>query len=158
MDGSFMYVDPPASVDQHLAKEEITLDNRGWVAYHWTSSRHNVHLDSEDVATAELHRFIAAGGRTVVDPTNKGLGRDPEPLVRIAKATGAHIIVGAGYYLGGTHPDDMSDRATDSIADEIVADIQIGIENRNATQATVNQRLIRYVPSAQTSPLAYKQG
>ena len=98
MDGSFMYVDPPASVDQHFADEQITLDNRGWVAYHWTSSHHNVHLDSEDVAIAELRRFVAAGGRTVVDPTNKGLGRDTEPLVRIAKETGAHIIVGSGYY------------------------------------------------------------
>ena len=42
--------------------------------------------------------------RTVVDLANKGLGRDPGPPVRSAKATGAHIIVGAGYYLGGTHP------------------------------------------------------
>ncbi|MBH99524.1 MAG: aryldialkylphosphatase [Acidimicrobiaceae bacterium] len=127
MDGSFMYVDPPLTADRYLADEQITLENRGWVAYHWTSSHHNVHLDSEDMAITELQRFVAAGGRTVVDPTNNGLGRDPEPLVRIARATGSHLIVGSGYYLGGTHPPGMDDRALESITDEIVADIQVGI-------------------------------
>jgi len=139
MDGSFMYVDPPNSVDQHLADEQITLDNRGWVAYHWTSSHHNVHLDSEDVAIAELQRFVAAGGRTVVDPTNKGLGRDTKPLVRIAKETGAHIIVGSGYYLGGTHPHDMSERAMDSIAEEIMTDIRVGIGNTDVKAGLIGE-------------------
>ncbi|HJM73619.1 MAG TPA: hypothetical protein QF651_08730, partial [Acidimicrobiales bacterium] len=120
-DGTFMYVDPPDGADQHLADEEITLDNRGWVAYHWTSNHHNVSLDSEAVAIAELGRFLAAGGRTIVDPTNLGLGRDPEPVARIAEATGAQIILGAGYYLSGTHPDDMDDRSVDDLALEIVS-------------------------------------
>lgn len=127
MDGSFMYVDPPEPGDLVLANEEITLENRGWVGYHWTSNHHNVHLDSEELAIAELRRFVDAGGRTVVDPTNNGLGRDPAPLVRIARAARANIIVGAGYYLGGTHPPDMADRTVDQIAEEIVEDITVGI-------------------------------
>ena len=127
MDGSFMYVDPPSSADQHLAESTITLENRGWVAYHWTSNHHNVQLDSEELAIAELGRFIDAGGATVVDPTNNGLGRDPAPLVRIAEATGCNIIMGAGYYLGGTHPADMADRAQDAITQEIIDDLHIGV-------------------------------
>ncbi len=128
MDGSFMYVDPPSAADQHLADEAISLENRGWVAYHWTSNHHNVHLDSEAMAIAELQRFAAAGGRTVVDPTSNGLGRDVGPLVRIAEATGLNIIIGAGYYLGGTHPDDMDSRTVDQVTAEIVADITVGID------------------------------
>ena len=127
MDGTFMYVDPPNPDDQHLAEQAITLENRGWVAYHWTSNHHNVELDSVDLAISELDRFVAAGGRTVVDPTNQGLGRDPEPLVRIAEATGMHIIMGAGYYLGGTHPEDMSVRSVDDITEEIIRDITVGV-------------------------------
>jgi len=122
-----MYVDPPTPADQHLADQEISLENRGWVAYHWTSNHHNVHLDSEDVAMAELGRFFSAGGRTIIDPTNNGLGRDPLPLVRIAEATGVNIIVGCGYYLGGTHPDDMGNRSVDQIAQEIIDDLNNGI-------------------------------
>lgn len=127
MDGSFMYVDPPTAADQPLADEEITLENRGWVAYHWTSNHHNVQLDSEELAIRELKRFAAAGGRTVIDPTNNGLGRDPEPLVRIAEASGVNILIGAGYYLGGTHPSDMAERSVDDIAAEIIRDLTVGI-------------------------------
>ena len=36
MDGSFMYVDPPTSADQHLADEQITLDNRAVSYTHLT--------------------------------------------------------------------------------------------------------------------------
>jgi len=127
MDGSFMYVDPQDPGDLSLAHEEISLENRGWVGYHWTSSHHNVQLDSEELAIAELGRFAAVGGRTVVDPTNNGLGRDPEPLVRIAKAAKVNIIVGAGYYLSGTHPPDMDSRSADDISEEIIRDITVGI-------------------------------
>ncbi|MGI9604772.1 MAG: phosphotriesterase family protein [Acidimicrobiales bacterium] len=127
MDGTFMYVDPPDPDDQLLADAEITLENRGWVAYHWTSNHHNVELDSEELAISELQRFVEAGGRTVVDPTNNGLGRDPAALVRIAESAGVHIIMGAGYYLGGTHPPDMADRTVDDIAAEIISDVQVGV-------------------------------
>ena len=139
MDGSFMYVDPPAPEDQSLADEEITLENRGWVGYHWTSNHHNVQLDSEELAITELRRFVAAGGRTVVDPTNNGLGRDVGPLVRIAEATGTHLIVGAGYYLGGTHPPDMDERSVDQLAEEIINDITVGIDGTNVRAGLIGE-------------------
>jgi len=139
MDGSFMYVDPPDSADQPLADAEITLENRGWIGYHWTSNHHNVHLDSEALAISELQRFVTAGGRTVVDPTNNGLGRDPAPLVRIAEATDTHIIMGAGYYLGGTHPEDMADRSVDELTAEIVRDIQEGVDDTDVRAGLIGE-------------------
>ncbi len=139
MDGSFMYVDPPTPADQPLADEQITLENRGWVAYHWTSNHHNVSLDSEELAIAELHRFTAAGGRTIVDPTNNGLGRDPAPLVRIAEATNTNIIMGAGYYLGGTHPADMDNRSVDDLAEEIIRDITVGVDGTDVQAGLIGE-------------------
>ncbi len=139
MDGSFMYVDPPSPTDRHLADEPISLENRGWVAYHWTSNHHNVHLDSESIAIVELQRFAAAGGRTVVDPTNNGLGRSVDPLVRIAEATGLNIIIGAGYYLGGTHPADMADRSVDQLTGEIINDITTGIDGSDVRSGLIGE-------------------
>jgi phosphotriesterase-related protein len=139
MDGSFMYVDPPKAADQSLAEEQITLENRGWVAYNWTSSHHNVHLDSEELAITELNRFTASGGRTIVDPTNVGLGRDASALVRIAEATETNIIMGAGYYLGGTHPGDMSQRSADVITEEIIRDVTIGVDNTGVKAGLIGE-------------------
>ena len=80
IDGTFMYVEPEEMSQKGLAHEEITLQNRGWVAYNWTSNRHNVELNDEHIAVAELKRFVAAGGRSIIDPTNIGLGRDPQRI------------------------------------------------------------------------------
>lgn len=127
-DGNFMYVEPQEASQKDLAHQKISLQNRGWVGYHWTSNLDNVELKDEALAVSELHRFVAAGGRSIVDPTNIGLGREPKILHRIAEQTNMNIVMGAGYYLGVTHPDDMTERSEESITDEIISDITIGVD------------------------------
>jgi phosphotriesterase-related protein len=127
VDVSIMFVEPEDESQKELAHQKISLQNRGWVGYHWTSNRDNVELTEMDVAVAELKRFVDAGGRTIVDPTNIGLGRNPKALAEIARQTGMNIIMGAGYYLGNSHPEDMASRSQDSITEEIVADIRTGV-------------------------------
>src|SRR5687767_2846620 len=41
----------------------------------------NCTLDEEDLAIAELKHLVAVGGTTVVDPTCRGIGRNPQALV-----------------------------------------------------------------------------
>jgi len=127
IDGTFMYVEPEEISQKDLAHQKISLENRGWVGYNWTSNWDNVALKDEELAVTELRRFVAAGGRTIVDPTNVGLGRDPNALARVARLTGMNVIMGAGYYIASTHPDDMSSRSQDSITEEIIRDIKIGV-------------------------------
>ena len=59
----------------------------------------NLRLLDEQVAQDEILLFKHAGGRTVVDPTPKTIGRDPLALARIARATGLNVVMGAGYYV-----------------------------------------------------------
>ncbi len=139
IDGSFMYVEPEATDQKALAHEKITLQNRGWVGYHWTSSLDNVELRDEDLAVSELKRFVAAGGRTIVDPTNVGLGRDAEALVRVAGLTGMHIVMGAGYYIGSTHPDDMGAKSEDAITEEIIRDIDVGVDGTGVRAGLIGE-------------------
>ena len=127
IDGTFMYVEPKEISQKGMAHQKITLENRGWVGYNWTSNLDNVELKDEELAVSELKRFIAAGGRSIVDPTNVGLGRDPHALARIARLTGMNIIMGAGYYIGSTHPDNMDNLSEDAITEEIVKDIREGV-------------------------------
>ena len=53
---------------------------------------------------AELLPFKARGRRTVVDPTCRGIGRNPDSLRAISATTGLHIVMGSGYYLQKSHP------------------------------------------------------
>jgi phosphotriesterase-related protein len=53
-------------------------------------------LDSAELAIEELKKFGALGGRTVVDPTNVGISRDPATLREIARRTELNIVMVRG--------------------------------------------------------------
>ena len=38
-----------------------------------------------------------------------------------------HVIMGAGYYIGSTHPDNMDSLSEEAITAEIVKDIEVGV-------------------------------
>jgi phosphotriesterase-related protein len=88
----------------------------------------NCRLDDERLAIAELLPFKALDGATVVDPTCRGIGRDPPALGRISEATGLNVVMGAGYYLQGSHRPAVAEMSADAIADEIVRDALEGVD------------------------------
>ena len=92
----------------------------------------NCALDDHRLAAAELMPFKAAGGRTVVDPTCRGIGRDPVKLRAIAAETGLQIVMGAGYYLQTSHPPALRSMSIDAVADEIVAEALDGVDGTDA--------------------------
>jgi phosphotriesterase-related protein len=89
---------------------------------------HNCALDDERLAIRELMQFVAEGGRSVIDPTCRGIGRNPQALVRISEDTGLNIIMGAGYYLQSSHPPEVRSMSIEAIADEIVGEALDGID------------------------------
>ena len=84
------------------------------------ANRDNCALTDEALAVSELMQFAAEGGATVVDPTCRGIGRNPEALVRISEATGLNIVMGSGYYLEASHPPELSGMSARDIAAELV--------------------------------------
>ncbi len=87
----------------------------------------NCTLDDERLAIAELGDVVALGGRTVVDPTCQGIGRDPRALLRISQSTGLNIVMGGGFYLQASHPERVRGMAAADIADEIVREAIEGV-------------------------------
>lgn len=55
-------------------------------------------LDDEQGMLEELTDFFRAGGRSMVEVTNDGMGRDVERLQRLSEASGVHIITCTGFY------------------------------------------------------------
>lgn len=80
-----------------------------------------------DLAAQEALEFVAQGGRTLVDPTNVSIGRDPAGLVAVARATGLHIVMGSGYYYQIALDEAFGRRSLQSIADEIVREVTLGV-------------------------------
>lgn len=89
--------------------------------------RDNCALTDEALAISELMQVVEEGGATVVDPTCRGIGRAPEALVRISKATGLNIVMGAGYYLESSHPPALAAMSAEDIAAELIAEHRDGV-------------------------------
>jgi phosphotriesterase-related protein len=92
----------------------------------------NCKLFDEETTIEEVRRFRLAGGDTVVDPTCRGIGRDPLALQRISRATGLNIVMGAGYYLEPAHPAIVRQMSLDAIAEEIERDVVDGVQGVRA--------------------------
>ena len=118
---------PTEASDIARMHEKVSLENLGWVRYHWASNIDNLLLLDEDLAIDEARRFANAGGGTVVDVTSIGIARDPLALTRISRATGLNVVMGAGYYIGSTHPDGFEDLPVEEIADTIIRDVEVGV-------------------------------
>jgi phosphotriesterase-related protein len=112
---------------QHLATGPVHQGIIGELRMDPFVNLDNCSLNDEALAVTELLAFKQAGGRTVVDPTCRGIGRNPEALMRISRATGLQIVMGSGYYLQTSHPPELVRMSADTVADEIVAEAHDGV-------------------------------
>jgi len=127
IDFTLMFKEPESEREQELARQPVSLENLGWVRRNFSSNLDNLRLFDESITRDELLLFGNAGGQTLVDPTNRGLSRDPLALARAARATGLNIVMGSGYYVAASHPPDMDEKTVDAVAREIVADVTTGV-------------------------------
>ena len=128
IDFEVMFREPATGAERGLSRQPVSLANLGWVRHHFSSNLDNLQLLDETVARDEALLFKHAGGQTFVDPTNRGLARDPLALARVARATGLNIIMGSGYYVAAAHPPGMDARTVEDIARELVTDLTVGVD------------------------------
>ena len=130
----FIQYDPISK--RKLSREKVSISNLDVLSRNPFVVLDNLLLDEEEVAIDEVMRFRDAGGQTIVDVTNIGIGRDPEALRRISIRTGVNLVAGCGYYTQDTHPSDMELKTMDDIAEEMFCDIKDGI-NGTAIKAGI---------------------
>ncbi|MCF1485617.1 MULTISPECIES: phosphotriesterase family protein [Rhizobium/Agrobacterium group] len=119
---------PKTPERQYLAEGFVCMEILGELRQDPFVNKHNITLDDEPLAITELMDFAKAGGKTVVEPTCQGIGRNPLALRRIAKASGLNIVMGAGYYLASSHPAKVAEMTVEAIADEIVHEALVGVD------------------------------
>lgn len=122
LDASSWWKRPCCASDIALAERPIDVGMLGELRMNPFLNRDNCQLVDVDAAVAELMLFVELGGRTVVDPTNLGIGRDPRALQRISRRTGLNVVMGAGFYLEPSHPDYVRRLSVEEIARLIARD------------------------------------
>ena len=88
--------------------------------------------------------MLEAGGRTIVELSSGGLGPRPDALVKIARATGAHLVMGCGHYVDEFQPPANRARTVDDFAKDMItaafegawgSDVRAGIIGEIGCQA-----------------------
>jgi len=149
-DLSMWFTEPKRSSERFRAHQPVTLENLGWVRYHPYNNSDNWIMQDEEVAIRELQRFSRFGGCSLVDMSNNGLGRDPEALARIARATGLNIIMGSGFYLEPLWPEGLTE---DGMVESVVRDIEEGADGTGIRSGLIGEIGIeRFGPDKPMTP------
>lgn len=133
------FVEPTDPEDKVMAHTPVSMETLNWLRYHHSQNTDNMTLLDEKEAIDEAMEFQKAGGGAIVDVTNIGISRNPEALVRVSKATGLHIIMGGGYYLATSFPAGMSEKSEDEIVEEIVREVNIGVDNKEIRAGIIGE-------------------
>ncbi|GAA5157050.1 phosphotriesterase [Pseudonocardia eucalypti] len=88
-------------------------------------------LDDAEAAAAELRRFAALGGRTVVQWSPFGMGRRPAELVELSRATGVQVIAATGLHRAAHYPPGRPERWYPRLADLFVEELTTGLHTQD---------------------------
>lgn len=130
---------PCCAAERALAERPIDVTFLGELRMNPFLNRDNCLLADADLAAEELMRFKEQGGATVVDPTNFGIGRDPAALRDISRRTGLNIVMGSGYYMEPSHPEEVARFGIDEVAEIIVRDCGGGDRQPDAMAGIIGE-------------------
>jgi predicted metal-dependent phosphotriesterase family hydrolase len=131
-----MTVTGPVAAEQlgfTLMHEHLLLDlmRDAWIG--------NNILNDPELASREVLLYAQAGGRTLVDTTNRGLAQDPLAVRGIAERSGLNIVLGCGWYRETYYDQRLYRTKTDQIADEMVRDLTKGIDGTGVRAGIIGE-------------------
>jgi len=139
IDMSNQFREPDKVPEKALAYEKIEMKHLGILSRNPHAMVDNLIINDVALAVNEVMEFKRAGGHTIVDVSNIGLGRDPEALYGISVETGVNIVMGSGYYYEAVYPDYVKDWTAEQIAEEIVNDITVGVGFRKIKAGVIGE-------------------
>ena len=96
-------------------------------------------LYEPELAYLEVMRYKNAGGVTLVDQTNRGLGQDPVEVKKLAERTGLNIILGCGRYREPYYEEYLNHWYVDEIAEQMITDITEGIDDSGVKAGIIGE-------------------
>jgi len=139
IDFNAILTEPIDKNDLSKMDEKINIDNLGWVRFNWASSKDNLIYDNETDACNELIHYKKSGGKTIVDVTNIGLGRDPKKLKSISSKTGINIVMGSGFYVELAQKKNYTADGIESLFESIMKDITVGVDESDVKSGIIGE-------------------
>jgi predicted metal-dependent phosphotriesterase family hydrolase len=105
----------------------------------WPVPNYSLIVDDVDLVIEEVQAYRVAGGTSIVDVTNIGLGRDPLALERISEATGIQIVMGCGWYRERVYPTYIQEKNANELAAMLVSEIKEGVNGTGVRPGIIGE-------------------
>lgn len=139
LDFQVSYLQPPAA-DMDKTNWPFTLPHLGWIRqnpyYHYPNLFLN---DVQEDVLNEVITFKTNGGSCIVENTNRGILRDVTYLKHASERSDVHIVAGAGYYVGKSHPVDMDSKSVECLRGEIVSELTVGCDGTDIRAGVIGE-------------------
>ena len=122
-----------------ISRQKVRMANLGRLRRNPYAVRDNLVLDDPAVMAREARAFKELGGRTIVECTSIGIGRNARALKELADSTGLHVIAGCGYYTQDTHPPQMSGWSAEEVAAQMVRDLTEGMDGTDVRAGVIGE-------------------
>jgi phosphotriesterase-related protein len=139
VDATVNWLAPREPSRRPAAEGPVTMELLGLLRRNPALNRDNCVLDDVSTAIDEAADFRSLGGGTIVDVSNQDIGRDPDALAYVARATGLHVIAGCGHYIHRAHPAELEQEPLESIADRLVREIRDGIGTSSVRAGVIGE-------------------
>lgn len=96
-------------------------------------------LDDESGMLSELGDFYSAGGRSLIELTNEGMGRNVQRLKRLSEQSGVHIVACTGFYKDPFIPDYASGWSSKQFADHFIREARSGIQDTGILPGVIGE-------------------
>lgn len=132
IDISAFFEERPLRDIENPSTEEVKIEHLGQLNRDPYALKDNLKMTDYETQKKEIIYFRKAGGNTMVDATMTGIGRDPLKLKRISEETGINVIMGTGFYVASTHPEELKSMTDEEIADLMCREINEGVDGVKA--------------------------
>lgn len=96
-------------------------------------------LDDEEGMLEELRDFHRLGGRSMVEVTNDGMGRNVNRLKRLSEKSGVHIVTCTGFYKDPFIPEYAQGWNADEFARHFIREAREGIEGTRILPGVIGE-------------------
>lgn len=139
-----MYAERPADpAKEALFDGSVTMETLQYLRYNPYAVKENcvIRNTEEDISflSYELKRFADLGGKTLVDMTLDGFGRDVAAAKEISDRSGVQVISGCGNYVKASHPEYVANLSERELADKYIGEILHGVEDTGIRPGVIGE-------------------
>ncbi|AFJ47344.1 hydrolase [Shimwellia blattae] len=96
-------------------------------------------LDEYELLRDELNSLMDRGVRNIIEMTNRYMGRNVDFIGRLMLETGINVLFSTGYYQQNFYPPHVAQRDAQTLAAEMVAEIETGIGNSGIRASVIGE-------------------